>query len=222
MAVGDAPATQASADDPPIAAALAPVYIKFGRDLSLRISLMRKAVDDLSLDAKTRQAANDLIDGDRQDIDALVTQMQSGNLPASSRVMGVPQELKASKLQLYTMIGEQQQAVLEDILESLRWEALSTFGKLQLSLGDLKLTDSQLVCCQGILKDGEAKADSLPEHNASDGTYDQQREAMNGLFTEVHDRMAAVLTPEQQLLLGPRFVQLAANRPTTAPSPQKS
>jgi hypothetical protein len=166
LACGDTPATQPNTDDPPVAAAMAPSYIAVGKDLSLRLALVRRTLDDLTLDPPTRTQANDLLQACEKEVDGLIKQMENGPMPSSRKVLGIPVYLRTQRNQLYQIIGAEQSQALDEMLRSLRGEGRST-----LAAEDERMRHGYL--------DGGAEGRSPPS-NRSTGRSIQCRKAKPG------------------------------------------
>jgi hypothetical protein len=199
---------------------MAPSYIQIGRELSLRLALVRRTLAELTLNDSTRSTANALVDSQQKEIDLLVSQMQSGQMPSNRRVLAVPENLKAARQKLYETIGPAESALLDEMLASLRGEARATLGKLRLMLENLHAPQSEEQNWENILAQADADAENLPKRDLHGDEYDRQRAIMNQLLVHTHDQLETILTPQQLTQLGPRFEQLAADRPSTAPSPR--
>jgi hypothetical protein len=208
IAWGDTPTTQEDADDPPVAAALVPTYIAIGRDLSLRLVLMRKTLNDLTLDASTRLQAADLLQGCQKEVDGLVTELMNGELPSSRNVLRVPGDLRTKRGQLYQIIGTDQSQLLDEMLSSLRGEARSTLGHVLLMVESLNPPAAQIEKCKSILSSADAKAEALPHLDLSPQDYDAQRQKMDAMLNSVRDDLTKTLTPEEMDRLGPKFLGL--------------
>jgi hypothetical protein len=209
----DTPATQPDADDPPVAAALAPSYIAIGRELSLRLSLVRRTLHDLTLDPAVRTQALNLIDSCRKEVNDLISQMRDGPMPPSREVLGVPANLRACRQELYQLIGPDQSKSLDEMLRSLRGEARSTLGHVRLMLDDLNAPPGERQHIEGILSAAEAGAESLPHTDLPDGQYDSQRKRLDGMLAKVRTQLMSVLTPAQLARLGPKFEQVLPPAP---------
>src|SRR5580704_7463435 len=108
------------ADDPPAPAAMAPSYISIGKELRLRLALLCRTLNDLSLDAAIKQRANQILDSADADLQQLLAEVQSGRMPGYHRLMSVPDNLRAARAQLLAVIGPDQSDLLEEKLRSLR------------------------------------------------------------------------------------------------------
>ncbi|MDP9172333.1 MAG: hypothetical protein M3O30_00505 [Planctomycetota bacterium] len=212
----DAPATQPTGDDPLIPAAAVPSYLSIGKGLALQLRLVRQTVDDLKLPAPTGTTADAMVDQCISDLNRVITQLKSGNLPSNSSVMAVPGKLRESRAKLYDFLGPDQSKLLDERMQSLRGQARLKIGELRLMLQDLKLTNDQQHRLSNVLSTTDASVEQLPATDVQGTEYDKARAQMNEIFAEVHDCVAAILSPDEQTELGPRFAQLA--RATTAPS----
>ncbi len=206
LALGDSGATtEADSDDPPVAAEMAPSYIAIGRDLSLRLSLVRRSVDELSLDPRVRGQANAVLNSCQQEVDDLVGQMEKGALPSSRKVLGVPGDLRAGRSELYEIIGPQESEQLDEMLRSLRGEARSTLAHVRLMLQEMIPPPVEMRKCEGIISAAEGKAESFPHLDLSAEEYDAQRGKLDGILKSVEEQLDGVLTPGELERLGPRF-----------------
>jgi hypothetical protein len=213
----DAPTTAPAADDPPAPAALAPMYLSIGRDISLRLLLVRQTLDDLNLDPAIRSQAQQLIERPKRELDQALDQMQAGHMPSAKRVYSVPDILRTSRVALFALIGQQQAQLLEEKMSSLRGEARWRMGQLRNGLEDLKLSADRARRCDAILAAARPAAEKLPASQLDGQQYDRNRRQMNDLLAWVHDHLAAILSIDEQARLGQRFSDLADLQPTTRP-----
>ena len=183
----------------------APSYIAIGRDLSLRLSLVRRSVDELSLDPRVRGQANAVLNSCQQEVDDLVGQMEKGALPSSRKVLGVPGDLRAGRSELYEIIGPQESEQLDEMLRSLRGEARSTLAHVRLMLQEMIPPPVEMRKCEGIISAAEGKAESFPHLDLSAEEYDAQRGKLDGILKSVEEQLDGVLTPGELERLGPRF-----------------
>jgi hypothetical protein len=216
--VTTAPATA----DPPAPAAMAPTYLAVGQDLLLRTTLVRRTLDDLTLDPPIRKQANKIVDGCRSDIENLMAQVESGTMPSMTQISAVPENLRAGREKLMEVLGPDQGEALSEKLRSLRGEARGQIMRLRLSLQDLKLPPAEGDSCDKILNDTELSAAKLPDHDIEGDEYATARQRMTSLFAQTHDAIARILTPDEQSRLGPKFSELAAKAATTQPSNGRS
>jgi hypothetical protein len=214
----DAPATDPSVDDPPAPAAMAPTYLALGKDLRLRLILVRRTLDDLSLDPSIKQQAEQLVDSAKAEIQYLIGEIQAGRMPSNQRLMAVPTNLRAARAKLMQIIGPDQGQLLDEKLQSLRGEARQEIGQLRQGLEDLKPAADEQGQCDTILAETDKAVESLPDTDEVGDDYARDRQKMNDLFSSTHDRLAAVLSPGEQTALGPRFSEMAAKTPATQPS----
>jgi hypothetical protein len=213
----DGPTTAPAADDPPAPAALAPMYLSIGRDISLRLLLVRQTLDDLNLDPAIRAQAQQLIERPKRELDQALDQMQAGHMPPASRVYSVPDVLRSAREKLFALIGEQQAQLLEEKMSSLRGEARWRIGQLRNGLEELKLSAVRARRCDAILAAAQPTAEKLPASQLDGQQYDRNRQRMNDLLAWVHDHLAAILSIDEQTRLGQRFSGLADLQPTTRP-----
>jgi hypothetical protein len=214
--------TEPSTADAPAPAAMAPTYLAVGQDLLLRTTLVRRTLDDLTLDPPIRKQANEIVDGCRSDIENLMTQVESGNMPTMTRITAVPANLRAGREKLMEVLGPDQGEALSEKLRSLRGEARGQIMRLRLSLEDLKLPAAERDSCEKILNDTDLSAEKLPDHDIEGDEYAAARQSMTDLFARTHDSMARILTSDEQSRLGPKFSELAAKAATTQPSNGRS
>ncbi len=203
------------ADDPPAPAAMAPSYISIGKELRLRLALMRRTLNDLSLNAAIKQHANQILDSADADLQQLLVEVQSGRMPGYHRLMSVPDKLRAARANLMAVIGPDQSDLLEEKLRSLRGEARNQLGWLNQQVSDLDLSDGAGRPCEKILAETDAAVEKLPDTDVQGDQYASARAAMDKLFARAHDALAKILTSGELMRLGPHFAELAA-RPTVA------
>jgi len=215
---GAEPATMPSTDDPPAPAAMAPTYISIGEQLRLRVALIRRTLGDLTLDAATRQRANQIIDSADDDLKAILAEVEAGHMPGYRRLMAVPDNLRMAHAKLLAAIGPEQSELLQEKLRSLRGEARMQLDWLQQQLLDLKLSNDIERPCDAILTNADAAVDKLPDCEVEGTQYASERAEMNKLFAMVHDGLAKVLSAAEQSRLGPHFAELAAKAPATQPA----
>lgn len=215
--LADAPATQPSADDTPAPAEMAPTYLKVGKDLRLRLSLVRRTLDELTLDAATRQQADQLVDSCKADLQYLIGEIEAGRMPPVQRVMAIPGNLRAARAKLMQIIGPDQGQLLDEKLQSLRGEARKDIGQLRQGLEDLKCPPNQIKDYNTILDEADKGVESLPDTEETGDDYARDRAKMNDLLAKTHDRLMQVLSADQQAGLGEHFSQLV-NGAATEPS----
>jgi len=207
--------TTAPSSDPPAPAAMAPTYLNFGEQLRLRLSLVRQAVGDLSLDPPIRNQANQIVDSADADLKQLMAEIQAGNMPGMHRLMAVPDNLRAAREKLLAVIGPDQASLLQEKLQSLRGEARAQLAWLEQQITDLNLPSSIETRCQGVLKDCQSSACNLPDTDIQGDQYAAARAKMNQLFIKAHAELSQFLTEADEARLGDRFAAMAA--PTTQP-----
>jgi hypothetical protein len=207
--LADAPATAPSADDPPAPAALAPTYLSIGKDISLRLQLVRQTLDELKLDPGMLVQAQQIIDVPRRELDGALDQMEAGHMPPASRVYSVPDVLRTAREKLFALIGEQQAGLLQEKMSSLRGEARWRIGQLRNGLDELKMSDDRIRQCEAILTSAQPAVEKLPAEQLDGDLYDKSRRQMNSLFANVHAHLAAILSGDEQARLGPRLSSLA-------------
>jgi len=202
--------TTAPSPDTPAPAAMAPTYLNFGEQLRLRLSLVRQAVGDLSLDPSIRNQANQIVDSADADLKQLMAEIQSGNMPGTHRLMAVPDNLRAAREKVLAVIGPDQAALLQEKLRSLRGEARAQLAWLDQQIADLDLPSSIEVHCQGILKDCQSSACNLPDTDIQGDQYAAARARMNQLFIKAHTELSQFLSETDAVRLGDRFAAMAA------------
>ena len=209
-------------DDPPAPAALAPSYVSIGKDLRLRLALIRRTLADLTLDAAIKQHAFQILDASDAELKELLAEIQSGRMPGYHRLMAVPDNLRAARANLLAVIGPDQSDLLQEKLRSLRGEARNQLNWLRQQISDLNLSDGAKRPCDGILAQTEAAVEKLPDTDVQGDQYARARATMNQLFLRAHDALSKVLSDAEQLRLGPHFAELAARPPTatTQPAPR--
>jgi hypothetical protein len=212
------PTTDPSAVDPPAPAAMAPSYISIGQELRLRVALVRRTLDDLSLDPAIRQQADRIVDAEDADLKKLLADVQSGQMPGYHRLMSVPDDLRACRAKLMVVIGPQKGELLQEKLRSLRGEARGQCGWLCQQIDELNLSAPENRLCQQILGGTEVAVEKLPDSDVSGDQYAAARNAMDAIFTRAHDALTKVLSAAEQSRLGPHFAQLDAQSASTQPS----
>lgn len=214
-ALADVPATAPSVDDAPAPAALAPMYLAVGRDISLRLQLVRQTLSELKLDPGMLAQAQRVIDGPKRELDSALDQMQAGHMPPARRVYSVPDILRQARTQLFALIGQEQAQLLEAKMSSLRGEARWRIGQLRNALDELKLPIDRARQCDAVLAAAVPAAEKLPAGELDGDQYDQSRRQMNQILFGIHERLTALLSSDEQARLGPRLTDLAT--PTTTP-----
>jgi hypothetical protein len=212
--VDAAPTTVPSPDDAPAPAAMAPMYVAIGKELSLRLALVRRTLDDLKLDRPIRQRADQIVDAAAGELKYLLAEIQAGRMPATRRLSAVPGNLRTAREQLMEVIGTQQGQLLEEKLRSLRGEGRAEIGKLRQALDEVKTSANEKRSCDAILSDTDGAVEKLPDGDLQGDEYAKARQLMVEVFARTHDRLTKVLTAEEQMQLGPRLVELAATRPS--------
>jgi hypothetical protein len=216
LANADTPATQPADDGPPVPAALAPSYLAIGQTLSMQLDLFKRAIADLKLDDAVRRQANAMVDQSRAEINSLIQQMKSGNMPSNARVTAIPENLRSGRAKLFDLIGPEQTRLLQEELQSMRGQGRQKIGELRSMLTDLTLTTTQKQQCDACMVDADSAVEKLSAHDLQGDEYDKSHAQMSQIFATIHDRLATVLSEAQKQELGPRFAQLS--RPATGPS----
>jgi len=213
----DGPTTVPSSDDPPAPVAMAPMYISIGKDISLRLQLVQNTLDELSLDPAILAQAHRLIEAPKAELDLAINQMRAGRMPSSKRIFAVPQTVRQARVQLFALIGDQQAKLLDQKLRSLRGEARWRIGQLRNGLVDLQMT---VVCarqCDSIFASAGPAVEKLPADELDGDQYNKNRERMNNILANIHDRLVAILSSDEQARLGGRLSDLSAPPPSTRP-----
>jgi hypothetical protein len=188
-ALADSPATQPDMNDPPVPAAMAPSYIAIGKDLSLRLSLVRRTVDELTLDPATKTQADELLNSCSKEVDDMVSEMTSGPMPSSRKVLGIPVELRGQRNQLYEIIGTQQGQSLDEMLRSLRGEGRSTLGHIDLMFQEMTPLPGAMDKCEAVISGAQEEVERLPRTDLPADQYDSGRESLDGILNSVHQRI---------------------------------
>ena len=82
------PTTVPSPDDAPAPAAMAPMYVAIGKELSLRLALVRRTLDDLKLDRPIRQRADQIVDTAAGELKYLLAEIQAGAHAGDAAALG--------------------------------------------------------------------------------------------------------------------------------------
>ncbi len=199
---------------------MAPTYVAIGKDLSLRVELVRRTLDDLTLDQQIRRRADQIIDAAADELKDLLAEIQAGRMPPAQRLSAVPANLRSARDQLMEVIGPRQGQLLEEKLRSLRGEARAQIGRLRQGLTDLKTSADERQSCDAILTHAEGVVEKLPDFDLQGDDYARARQSMIEVFTSTHDKLARVLTAQEQMQLGARFAELASTGSATRPSAQ--
>jgi hypothetical protein len=215
---GAEPTTAPSADDAPAPAAMASTYISIGKELRLRVALIRRTLGDLTLDAATRQKAQQILDSADSQLQAILAEVEAGHMPGYRRLMAIPDDLRTAHAKLLAAIGPEQSELLQEKLRSLRGEARMQLDWLQQQLLELKLSNDVERPCDAVLTKADAAVDKLPDCEVEGNQYASERAEMNKLLAMVHDGLAKVLSTAEQSRLGPHFAELAAKGPSTQPA----
>jgi len=219
-AVTTAPsATAPSAEDAPAPAVMAPAYLAIGKSLLVRVALIQRTLNDLTLDQNHRKTANQILDAVAHDLQYLMGEVQAGRMPPAQRIAAVPINLQVARAKLTEVLGPDQNQLLMEKLRSVRGEARRQIGQLRQELNDLKTSERERHGCDAIVADADAGADKLPDCDLEGEQYAKARQSMMDLMTWTHDKIGRVLTAQEQSLLGPSFAELAAKGATTRPLP---
>ena len=74
-------ATAPSPDDAPAPAAMAPTYIAIGKELLLRVAIVRRTLGELTLDSQIRTDAAQILDDAGKGLHQLLHDVEAGNMP---------------------------------------------------------------------------------------------------------------------------------------------
>jgi hypothetical protein len=210
--------TAPSADDAPAPAAMAPMYLVVGKSLLVRVELIRRTLNDLTLDQDHRQRANEIIDAVSHDLTYLMGEVEAGRMPPAQRIAAVPMNLQIARGKLTEVIGAEQNQLLLEKLRSVRGEARREIGQLRQALDDLKTSDGVRHGCDAIVADADAGAEKLPDCDLEGEESAKARQSMIDLMNWTHDRLGGVLTPAEQSQLGACFAELGVKGAATKPS----
>ena len=209
-AFAELPATAPSPDDAPAPAAMAPTYIAIGRELLLRVAIVRRTLGDLSLDAQIRKQATQILDDAEKSLRQMTQAVESGNMPTYGAISAVPQNMRAAHEKLLAILGPQNAQLLDEKLRSLRGEARGEVAKLRQELDDKNLSTKAKCGCDAVLADADSAVEKLPDIDVEGDQYAADRQAMDHLVAKVRDQLATVLAPIEQSKIDP----------STRPSPK--
>jgi hypothetical protein len=210
--------TEPSGDDAPAPLAMAPMYLSVGRNLLVRVELIRRTLDDLKLDPNCRQRADRLIDAVSHDLTDLMGEVEAGRMPPAKRIADVPMNLQIARGKLTEVIGPEQNQLLLEKLRSVRGEARREIGQLRQALDDLKMSDGVRHGCEAIVAYANAGAEKLPDCDLEGEQEAKARKSMVDLLNWTHDQIGKVLSPGEQSELGESFAGLLEKGSTTKPS----
>ncbi len=197
---------------------MAPMYLVVGKNLLVRVELIRRTLNDLTLDQDHRQRADEIIDAISRDLTYLMKEVEAGRMPPAQRIAAVPMNLQIARGKLTEVIGPEQNQLLLEKLRSVRGEARREIGQLRQALTDLKTSESERRACNRCVAGADAAADRLPDCDLEGEESAKARQSMNDLMNWTHDELGRVLTPAEQLQLGASFAALAAKASATEPS----
>ena len=210
--------TEPSGVDAPAPAAMAPMYLVVGKNLLVRVELIRRTLNDLTLDKDHRQRADQIIDAVSHDMQYLMGEVQAGRMPPAQRIAAVPMNLQIARAKLTEVIGPEQNQLLLEKLRSVRGEARREIGQLRQALDDLKTSESESRACNMYVAGADAAADRLPDCDLEGEQSAKARQSMMDLMNWTHDQLGRVLTPAEQSRLGACFESLAVKAAATEPS----
>jgi hypothetical protein len=190
--------------------AMAPAYLAVGKELRLRVALIRRTIDELGLDESVRTQAHQIIDSTDDQLRRLMADVAAGKMPAYETIMAVPQEMRAAHEKLLALIGPEKTQLLEEKLRSLRGEARARLGKLRQDIDDLTLAGKIRGLCDGIISQADAAVEKLPDTDEEGDAYEAGRQEMEQLFAHARVALAKVLSP----------IEVSRLYPSTQPSPQ--
>jgi hypothetical protein len=204
------PATAPSPDDALAPAAMAPTYIAIGKELLLRVAIVRRTLGELTLDSQIRRDAAQILDDADKGLHQLLHDVEAGNMPTYASIMAVPQNMRASHEKLLTVIGPDQAKLLDEKLRSLRGEARGELAKLRQELDDKTLTAKTKHACDTLLADADTAANKLPDKDVEGDQYTADRQSMDHLIAGARNEIAKLLAPVEQSKVDP----------TTQPTPR--
>jgi hypothetical protein len=210
--------TAPSADDAPAPAAMAPMYLVVGKNLLVRVELIRRTLNDLTLDRDHRQRADEIIDAVSRDLTYLMGEVEAGRMPPAKRIAAVPMNLQIARAKLTEVIGPEQNQLLLEKLRSVRGEARREIGQVREALDDLKISGSEKRACSMCVAGADAGAEKLPDCDLEGEQSAKARQSMNDLMNWTHDELGRVLTPAEQSQLGACFAELGVKGAATKPS----
>jgi hypothetical protein len=204
------PATAPSPEDQPAPVAMAPTYLAIGKELLVRVAIIRQTLGDLSLSDPVRKNATQVLDDAEGNVRKLLHDVESGNMPTQGAIAAVPENMRAAHAKLLATIGSDQSALLEQNLRSLRGEARGQLAQLAQDISDKNLTGSAKDACDKLLAEAEGEARKLPATDGEGDQYIADRKAMEQMMTKTDEDCAKVLGPVEQ----------SNANPTTQPTPR--
>jgi hypothetical protein len=213
-AADDAPAP----DEAPAPKAMAPIYLAVGKNLLVRVELIRRTLNDLTLDKDHRKQADQIIDAVSHEIQYLMGEIEAGRMPSAKRIADVPMDLQIARGKLTEVIGVEQNQSLLEKLRSVRGEARREIGQVRQAIDDLKTSDGVRHGCDEIVADADAGAEKLPDCDLEGDQSAKARQSMIELMEWMHGKLCGMLTAQQQSELGASFAALAAKGAATEPS----
>jgi hypothetical protein len=202
--------TAPSPEDLPAPAAMAPTYITIGKELLVRVAIIRETLADLSLAPQVRKNATQILDNAEANVDKLLHDVQSGNMPTCGTIMAVPQNMRAAHEKLLATIGPDQSQLLDEKLRSLRGEARGQLAQLAQEINDKNPAGKVKDTCSRILTDAQTEAEKLPDTDVEGDQYAADRQVLDHLLAKVRQDMSKALAPADQ----------SKADPTTQPTPR--
>jgi hypothetical protein len=195
--------TAPSADDAPAPVSMAPTCVAVGKELLLRVSVIRRTLDDLTLNLQVRGQAMAILDDAEKTLQQLLHSVQTGNMPSYGSIMAVPQNMRTAHEKLLALIGPDQAQLLDEKLRSLRGEARGEIAKIRQELGDKNLSAKLKHSCESVLADADKSVEKLPDMDVEGDQYAADRAAMDHLVARTREDLMKVLTPVEQTKADP-------------------
>jgi hypothetical protein len=197
------PTTAPSPDDAPAPAAMAPTYIAIGKELLLRVTIVRRTLGELTLDAPTRKQATRILDDAEKSLWQMLHDVKSGNMPTYGCIMAVPQNMRLAHQKLLAVLGPDNAQRLDEKLRSLRGEGRGEIAKLRQELEDKNLSTSTKRCCDAVLADADSAVEKLPDMDVEGDQYAADRQAMDHLVVKAQSDVATAIKPVEQSKVDP-------------------
>ena len=197
------PTTAPSTDDTPAPAAMAPTYIAIGKELLLRVTIVRRTLGELTLDAPTRTQATAILDDAEKSLWQMLHDVKSGNMPTYGCIMAVPQNMRLAHQKLLAVLGPDNAQRLDEKLRSLRGEGRGEIAKLRQELEDKNLSTSAKRCCDAVLADADSAVEKLPDMDVEGDQYAADRQAMDHLVSKAQSDIETAIKPVEQSKVDP-------------------
>lgn len=204
-------------DADPVSAFMAPTYISIGYDVVGRLNMFRQTLAESPMTAAQRQQANAIVDEALAKVNAMIGQMQNGPMPSNKEVTDMPAYLEAQQQKISDLLGPAA-GKLETALASPRGQTRLEIDIIAAHVDQLKLDADPAKQAKAALDQASAAAAKLPSITVTGADNDQATAARGQLLATLHDQLAAILSPDQQDMLGQHFAQ--AQRPAAAANAQ--